>query len=63
MVCSNERHGAMVTDVLRFVGLIHGGIETLLAFRTDYADLLQGEHLFRHEHKSTTLQTIAALTF
>ena len=32
-----ERHSAVVTDVLRFDGLTHGGIEIL--FRTDCADL------------------------
>ena len=37
-----ERHSAVVTDVLRFVGLTHGGIEILLTtFQTDCGDHLQ----------------------
>ena len=37
-----ERHSAAVTDVLRFVGLTHRGVEILLTtFRTDCGDHLQ----------------------
>ena len=57
-----ERHSAAVADVLRFVGLTHGGIEILLAtIRMDCADLHQVVCADEDRHSSFEMLSIKFL--